>query len=157
MKKLKNPFAKLPGYYCFGCSPHNDHGLRMEFFEDGDEVISTWDPARYFQGYINVLHGGVQCTLMDEIAAWVVMVKLKTGGVTSRLTTRFRRPVMVNEGQISLRAKLVEQRRNIAEIKIELYNSSKQLCAEATAEYFVLSLEKAHKEMNFPDPNAFYE
>ena len=157
MKKLKNPFSELSTYKCFGCSPHNNHGLRMEFYEDGDEVVSTWDPEHHFQGYINVLHGGVQSTLMDEIASWVVFVKLKTGGVTSRLTSRFRKPVMVNEGPISLRAKLVEQRRNIAEIEVKLFNSEGVLCAESVAEYFVLSKEKAQEAMNFPAPDSFYK
>ena len=157
MKKLKNPFAELPGYYCFGCSPHNDHGLRMEFYEDGDEIVSTWDPVKYYQGFINVLHGGVQGTMMDEIASWVVFIKIKSGGVTSRLTTRFRKPVMINEGPITLRARLVEQRRNIAEIHVRLFNAKEELCSESTAEYFILSPDKAQKEMNFPGPDAFYE
>ena len=157
MKKLKNPFADLPGYYCFGCSPHNDHGLQMEFFEDGEEVVSTWDPARFYQGYINMLHGGIQSTMMDEIASWVVFIKLKTGGVTSRLTSRFRKPVMLDKGPITLRAKLVDQRRNIAEIHVSLFNSNGELCAESVAEYFVLTSEKARSEMNFPGTEAFYE
>jgi uncharacterized protein (TIGR00369 family) len=157
MIKLRNPFSDLATYKCFGCSPNNSHGLRMEFYEDGDEIISTWNPENYFQGYIDVLHGGVQSTLMDEIASWVVFVKLKTGGVTSRLTSRFRKPVMVNEGPLTLRAKIVNRRRNIADIEVKLFNSKGILCAESVAEYFVLSGEKAKEAMNFPDPDAFYE
>ncbi len=157
MKKLKNPFAELSSYKCFGCSPNNDHGLKLEFYEDGDEIVSTWEPDPCFQGYTNVLHGGIQSTLMDEIASWVVFVKLKTGGVTSRLTCRFRKPVMVNQGPITLRAKLVEQRRNLAEIEVKLFNSEGVLCAESVAEYFILSKEKARESMAFPDPDAFYK
>jgi len=129
----------------------------MEFFEDGDEIVSTWDPVRYYQGFINMLHGGVQSTMMDEIASWVVFIKAQSGGVTSRLTSRFRKPVMLNEGPITLRASLVEQSRNIAEIHIKLFNGKDELCAESTAEYFILSSEKARKEMNFPGIEAFYE
>ena len=157
MKKLKNPFAEEPTYYCFGCSPNNHHGLRMEFYEDEDEIVSTWDPENHYQGYVNTLHGGIQSTVMDEIASWVVFVKLKTGGVTSRLTARFRKPVMVDKGPITLRAKLVEQNRNLAKIQVYLYNAEGVLCAEALAEYFVLSQEKAREMMKFPDPESFYE
>ncbi len=64
---------------------------------------------------------------------------------------------MVNEGPITLRAKLVEQRRNLAEIEVKLYNSKGVLCAESIAEYFVLSKEKAKESMNFPTPDSFYE
>ena len=29
----------MEGYNCFGCSPDNEAGVRMEFYEDGDEVV----------------------------------------------------------------------------------------------------------------------
>jgi len=56
----------------------------MQFFDEGDSVISTWEPTGNFQGWHNVLHGGIQATLMDEIASWVVFTKLGTTGVTSK-------------------------------------------------------------------------
>ena len=38
MKKIINPYVSLPGYNCFGCAPHNPFGVKMEFFEDGDDI-----------------------------------------------------------------------------------------------------------------------
>jgi len=67
----------MAGYQCFGCAPHNHNGLQMSFAEDGEYVVSEWEPKDYFQGYYNVLHGGIQATLMDEIASWLVQIKLK--------------------------------------------------------------------------------
>ena len=157
MKKLSNPFSKLDGYNCFGCSGENSHGLQMEFFEEGEEVVCRWNPTKHFQGYIDILHGGIQSTLMDEIASWVVFVKLKTGGVTSKLTTRFRKPVQVSHGEVTIRAKLVEKRGRIAEIGVQLFNGKGVLCSESTAEYFVLSPEKAKATMQFPEMDAFYQ
>ena len=40
MKKIINPWKDMEGYNCFGCSPDNEAGVRMEFYEDGDEVVS---------------------------------------------------------------------------------------------------------------------
>jgi len=157
MRKLRNPFDALPGYFCFGCSSDNKHGLRMTFFEDGDEIISRWDPDPQYQGYINIIHGGVQATLMDEIASWVVFIKLKTGGVTSRLSSRFRKPVLVNEGPLTIRARLKEHSGRIAAIEVKLFNGEQILCADASVEYFVLSPEKAATSMNYPGVEAFYE
>lgn len=157
MRKLRNPFETLPGYFCFGCSTENHHGLRMTFYEDADEIISEWDPDPHFQGYINIVHGGIQSTLMDEIASWVVFIKLKTGGVTSRLSSRFRRPVLVNEGPLTIRARLKEHSGRIAEIDVKLYNGKGVLCSESSVEYFVLPEEKAVSTMNFPGVDAFYE
>ena len=50
MEKIKNPWVGLDGYKCFGCAPDNEHGLRLEFFEDGDDVVATWKPEPCYQG-----------------------------------------------------------------------------------------------------------
>ena len=44
MKKIINPWKGLEGYNCFGCAPNNEAGIKMEFYEDGDEVVSIWKP-----------------------------------------------------------------------------------------------------------------
>ncbi len=157
MRKLKNPFDLLPGYNCFGCSSNNHSGLRMTFYEDGEEIVSKWDPDEHYQGYINVLHGGIQATLMDEIASWVVFLKLKTGGVTSRLTTTFKRPVRIDGGEITIRARIREKKSRVALIDVRLFTGDGVLCSESLAEYFILSKEKAHESMNFPADYDCYE
>ena len=40
MKKIINPWEGLDGYMCFGCAPSNPMGLHMEFYEDGDDIVS---------------------------------------------------------------------------------------------------------------------
>ena len=83
MKKIINPWEGLDGYMCFGCAPNNPLGLHMEFFEDGDDIVAFWKPQGTYQGWLRTLHGGIQTTLMDELAGWVVLRKLQTSGVTS--------------------------------------------------------------------------
>lgn len=156
MKKLKNPFDQLPGYNCFGCSSNNHAGLQMTFYEDGDEIISKWMPDPHFQGYINMVHGGIQSTLIDEIASWVVFIKMKTGGVTSKLTTKFRKPLVISDGEVTIRAKVIEKKSRIVEIDVKLYNGKGVLCSESVAEYFLLTSEKAATTMNFPSTEDFY-
>ena len=76
----------------------------MKFFEDGEKILSEWMPQNGYQGDHNVLHGGVQATLMDEIASWVVYVKLTTAGFTSRADVRYRKTVYVDHGPVKLTA-----------------------------------------------------
>ena len=92
MKKIINPWKNMEGYNCFGCSPDNEAGVRMEFYEDGDEVVSIWKPRPEYQGWLNTLHGGIQSVLLDEICGWVVFRKLQTGGVTSKMEPVFVSP-----------------------------------------------------------------
>ena len=96
MKKIINPWKDMEGYNCFGCSPDNEAGVRMEFYEDGDEVVSIWKPRPEYQGWLNTLHGGIQSVLLDEICGWVVFRKLQTGGVTSKMESRFRKSISTN-------------------------------------------------------------
>ncbi len=155
MIKLKNPYAEYPGHNCFGCSPHNLTGLKMEFFKEGDEIVSTWSPGKDFQGFHDILHGGIQATMMDEIASWVVFIMLETAGVTCQLNTKYRRPVRISKGDITLRARLDRQHRRVATIEVTLMDGEGTLCSESVVDYFIMSREKAEKEMHFPGREAF--
>jgi acyl-coenzyme A thioesterase PaaI-like protein len=155
MTKLKNPYASLPEHSCFGCSPTNPSGLRMEFYKEGDEIVCRWDPGVHFQGFHDILHGGIQATMMDEIASWVVFIMLDTAGVTYKLNTRFRKPVMISKGIITIRATLVSQQKRIAEIEARLYDGENLLCAESQVSYFIMPQEKAIRDLHFPGKAAF--
>ena len=120
MRKIKNPFVGNSEYDCFGCSPDNPLGLHMEFFEDGDGVVSYWHPQEHFQGWTGVMHGGILATLIDETAGWVVMRKLQTSGVTSRLNLKYLRPVMLTEPQLTVRARITGQKRSYYTISVTL-------------------------------------
>jgi len=148
MRKIHNSWTGHEGYNCFGCCPTNPSGLRMEFFEDGDEIVSLWQPTYDTQGWIDTLHGGIQATLADEIASWVVFRKLQTSGVTAQLNVRYRKSININDGKITLRAKLLGQRRNLADIEVKIFDAKGVLCTEVTAVYFT-SNEKQAKEMGF--------
>ncbi len=156
MKLLKNPYRKQDGYDCFGCSSNNPIGLQMEFYEEGEEIISKWIPGKHYQGFHNILHGGIQATLMDEIASWAVQIKLKTAGVTSRLNVRYREKVLVTDKHISLRAKIIGTRRNLADVDVKLYDSKGRCCSEANAIYFTFPEEVARKRLNYPEYKEFY-
>jgi acyl-coenzyme A thioesterase PaaI-like protein len=129
----------------------------MEFYENGDEVVSEWQPGQHLTGYGNVLHGGVISTAMDEIASWYIMTKLKTAGVTYQLQTKFLSPVYTNKGKITLRATLKEQRRRKTDIEVRLYNIEGKLCAEGLVGYFVFPEKYAKEKLYYPDFDSFFD
>lgn len=149
MKKIINPWKGLKGYYCFGCSPDNPMGVKMEFYEDGDEIVSFWKPKPEYQGWLDTLHGGIQAVLLDEICAWVIVRKLQTTGVTSKMETRYRKSISINDTLLEIRASIQEQKRNIILVKATIYNSAKEICTEAVCTYFTFSKEKSQQEMFF--------
>lgn len=149
MKRILNPWQGMEGYCCFGCSPDSERGLRMEFYEDGDRIVSRWKPRPEFQGWVNTLHGGIQATLADEISSWVVFRKFQTSGVTSRMEVRYLKPVHTTDDYITLHAAVARQRRNIVDIEVKLYDAAGELCTEALCVYFLFPKEKAQEEFHF--------
>lgn len=79
---------------CFACGELNESGLRLELHTDetGCWTDLTLDPR--FQGWEGVAHGGILCTILDEVMAWAVLGH-DVWGVTARMTMDFRRPVPV--------------------------------------------------------------
>lgn len=156
-RKIKNPYANMEGYNCFGCSPDNTFGLQMEFYEKGDEVLCDWTPADHFGGYKSVLHGGIQATLLDEIASWAIQVKLKTAGVTANIDLRYKLPVHVGKGNLLIKARIKEVVKRLAYVQTELYNHEGKLCCYGTIKYFIYPEEVAREKLYFPGFEDFFD
>ena len=149
MKRILNPWAGEPTYHCYGCDPNNESGLKMEFFEDGDDIVCHWHPRIEFESWRNTLHGGIQSALIDEIASWVVFRKFQTSGVTSRLEVQYKKPVVLNQDHITLRARVVRQRRQVIDIEVELFNAEGELCSQGLCIYFLMPKERARDVFGF--------
>jgi len=157
MIKLSNPFVNLPGYNCFVCSPDNPIGLHLDFYLDDQTIKASWNPQDNYQGYPNVVHGGIQATLMDEVASWAVYAVLGTGGVTYRLDIHYKKPVLIDKGKINLTAKIIGQKGKIASIRTCLYDGANVLCSEGTVYYYTFPENIAQEKMNYPGKEAFYK
>ena len=149
MKKIKNPWLHKPGYNCIGGSPDNPMGLHLDFWEDGEDVVSRWTPTADYQGWIDTLHGGVQSLLLDEVAGWVVTRKLQTTGVTSKMEVQYVKPISTYDSLLTIRARVSRQMRNVAFIEGEIYNAHGEVCTKATLTYFCASRQKAEETMGF--------
>jgi uncharacterized protein (TIGR00369 family) len=159
MRKIKNiHLSDDPAVYqCFGCSPYNEFGLKLEFWEDGEELISYWKPRPVLQGYPKVVHGGIQSTLLDEIAGWVVYVKCGTVGLTAEMKVKFRQTMYIDQNEITIRARLIDQNKRLATIHAQLNNSEGKTCSEAELKYFLFSEIEAREKYHYPGKDAFYE
>ncbi|HPN38960.1 MAG TPA: PaaI family thioesterase [Melioribacteraceae bacterium] len=142
MEKLKNIYLGNEDYYCFGCSPNNKYGLNMEFFKNGDEIISYWQPEQRFAGYKNILHGGIIATLSDEIASWTVSSILNKMAVTGKLEVKFKKPIYVDRGKIKISAKIIKQAYKTATIEVKLIDGDNNLCADSLVIYYILGDKK---------------
>ena len=68
-----------------------------------------------FEGWEGIAHGGILCSILDEVMAWA-LVGQENWGLTARLSVDFKRPVHVGQ---SLRAEgwVVRARRRLVETR----------------------------------------
>lgn len=153
-RKIRNPFE--PGQnMCFGCGPANQAGLKLTFEEDDEKLYAEWQPSVHFQGYINVLHGGIIATLLDEAGAWCIYVKAGTSGVTSSMTVRYLKPVYISKGAVSIDACLVSREEKSVRLLCHLFDGEGRKCAEADLDYFIYPEDVARKRYFYPGREAF--
>ena len=98
-------------HHCFACGTLNPSGLGLTMHvEPGRSWVETTLDRR-FEGWEGMAHGGILCTILDEVMAWALVVH-DNWGVTARLSIDFRQPVTVGQ---SIRAEgwITEARRRI--------------------------------------------
>lgn len=98
-RKLENIFSDVDGYNCFACGPDHPFGLHLEFYYDDatHEVSSVLSPDTLFAGFPGILHGGIQATILDEVAFWGSWARYQRSGFTYDLDIRYKRKCPVNE------------------------------------------------------------
>jgi hypothetical protein len=96
----QNPqkYVKIPkgdDHHCFGCSPSNPHGLKMDFYYADNAVFSWVSVPEHLCGWNNLLHGGVIATILDEIMSWTAIYILKKFILTKKMTVEYIKPLTV--------------------------------------------------------------
>jgi acyl-coenzyme A thioesterase PaaI-like protein len=160
MKKILNPFEKCKEYNNFVSSAKNAKGLGLEFFLDGDNVVSIWSPTCDYTSYKSILHGGIQSLLLDEIGSWAIFIFMETAGVTKSMRINYLNPMYITKGEIKLEANLVEyvEEENIAKVHARAFSNNGTLCCEAFIDYFIYPKKLAKRFLQYPDSvSDFFE
>ncbi len=84
--------------YCFVCGKNNPRGLHIKVKYRPDEAAAETELAlpREYQGWADVIHGGILATLLDELMAHAVW-RFAGPGLTISLETRFHHPLKPDE------------------------------------------------------------
>ena len=82
--------------YCFCCGEKNPMGFKMKFRYEGEKLLSETIIPKEYQGFANVVHGGILGTLLDEMIVnlyWLRGEKV----VTAEYQVRLKAPCPVNQ------------------------------------------------------------
>ncbi len=84
--------------YCFVCGKDNPRGLKIKvtYFPEEQAAETHLSLAREYQGWADVIHGGILSTLLDEMMAHAVW-RFAGPGVTLSMEVRFHHPLKPDE------------------------------------------------------------
>jgi acyl-coenzyme A thioesterase PaaI-like protein len=84
--------------YCFVCGRNNPRGLKIKVRYDDVDLAAETELAlpREFQGWAEVIHGGILATLLDEMMAHAVW-HFAGAGLTLGMEIKFYQPLQPEE------------------------------------------------------------
>lgn len=127
--------------YCFACGPLNPIGLRMEVSYRNNKAFSRLSIKREFQGWQNIIHGGVLATVLDEIMAHAV-IHYVGHCVTTSLQITYRTPLHADQ-DIEVVGYVAEEKRRVAIARGEItIPESKQIIATGESKFLLIDNSK---------------
>ncbi|OGF46120.1 MAG: hypothetical protein A2452_00160 [Candidatus Firestonebacteria bacterium RIFOXYC2_FULL_39_67] len=134
-------------HFCFACGKNNHDGLKLDFKVEGEKIFTEYTFPKKFQGYSNVVHGGMLSLVLDEVMVNLPWKKYNSPVVSAELNIRLRNPAMVGE-KIVFSAEIEKEVRNIIFVKGSAVSESGELIATSTAKCIKVDLETLEKELN---------
>jgi acyl-coenzyme A thioesterase PaaI-like protein len=134
---------EFAAHNCFGCGSLNAQGLGLVVHVEPGRAWIESSLDRRFEGWQGVIHGGILCTILDEVMAWA-LVGEDNWGVTARMAVEFRRPVEVG-APIRAEGWITRARRRIVDTAGQIVDpASGSVLATATGVY--LAADSARKQ-----------
>jgi acyl-coenzyme A thioesterase PaaI-like protein len=139
-KKSGGPdISPVADNYCFVCGRDNPRGLKIQVKYFPDEMAAETRLAlpREYQGWADVIHGGILSTLLDEMMAHAVW-RFAGPGVTLSMEVRFRHPLKPEEA-IRVRGVLAAGNSNRRAASAQITRESdNRLIASAKSRFLLL-------------------
>lgn len=106
--------------YCFGCSPNNPYGLKIDFTIKDDIVLGEFISHKYHMGPPDAVHGGIIAALLDESISFFGRGVSKEDVRTMRVEIIFRNQAPIGK-RIWVEARLQEEKNRMLTISARVY------------------------------------
>ncbi|MFN3479710.1 MAG: PaaI family thioesterase [Thermodesulfovibrionales bacterium] len=124
--------------YCFICGEKNPKGFNLSFTETDNGVSAVFVLDKEYQGYKDIIHGGLIAAILDE-----AMIKAANqkgyNAVTAELTVRFKNPLMIKQ-KARVDGKVLKESRKVLRATASL-KREEVIIAEAEGKLYVPSAE----------------
>jgi acyl-coenzyme A thioesterase PaaI-like protein len=112
------PLGEVLHAGCVACGSANGRGLNLRFTRVDGGVTAEFACDASYEGYRDVIHGGIVCTLLDAAMTHCLFAAGRSGR-TGRLSVRFRHPVAAR-GSAQVSAAIVRLRGRVASMTARL-------------------------------------
>ncbi|MGC8634342.1 MAG: PaaI family thioesterase [Candidatus Limnocylindrales bacterium] len=96
---------------CFACGELNVSGLHLQLHAGAGVCWAEPTLDTRFMGWEGIAHGGIICTILDEVMAWA-LVDDDSWGVTARMSVDFRSPVPIGQ-RLRAEGRVVDRHRRL--------------------------------------------
>jgi len=119
---------------CFVCGDKNPVGLNVEFCQKNGKAIGEYIVQDHFQGYKNILHGGILSALLDEVMIKSILAQdILT--LTCEIKVRFKKPVKIGQ-RLFLEGKPTGDKGKILLAEGEIRDEAGEVVATAEGKFF---------------------
>jgi uncharacterized protein (TIGR00369 family) len=125
----------IPNYpNCFVCGDKNKTGLKVVFFYENGKSKAQYTPTREFEGYKDILHGGILSALLDEVMIYSLIAKGFIT-VTVQMEVQFKKPAKIGETLI-LEGQLTEDKGKLLITEGKVFKQDGTIIAQAKGKFF---------------------
>ena len=137
---------------CFACGQNNPIGLKLKFQRDGNIVRAEFTPTKPYQGWADIVHGGIIHCILDEAMSYAAIFE-GLNCVTARIETRFRRLALIGEPLI-ITASVTSHRRQLVEAKANISLKDGTSIAEGIATLVVINKKQGNTSNKEDKPKS---
>jgi uncharacterized protein (TIGR00369 family) len=110
------------------CGKQNPGGLNLVFSFRDNRTFAEFTLRKTFQGYKDIVHGGIIAALLDEAMVKAVLAQ-GIQAITAELTVRFRNPLFTNE-KAFVEAEIVKTGKKLVEAAARIKGPGSRTIAE---------------------------
>lgn len=103
----------IDDHYCFVCGKKNPIGLKLDFHFDGKTIRTEFVPQKGHQGYVDIVHGGIISTLLDEVMVKLA-IEMGMPAVTAQMDIRLKKALKTGV-KITVSAEITKDSKKIIE------------------------------------------
>jgi len=108
--------------------------MQLRFWLSEQGCFTKCAVPDYLCGFDGLVHGGIISALMDEVAAWTIIVRLARLGITREISIRYLKPVRTNT-ELVVEGNITSHDKRNANLRSSIHSAGGTLLAEGESKW----------------------